>query len=181
MTSKTTYLLGILATIVIGTFLFKNLCVGCMNSDAKSPTDIQMAKPNQLSASYPFAVRDSDFPFQVNHNFNFIVSSPSFLMPMSMGLKTNIEHLKSHLDDHPNQTVRLTGYYTSEEENTSSFANLGIARAHSVKNHLVLLGVPSDQIIPAASLDENLVQDRTTYLGAISYELTETKDIEHQP
>lgn len=181
MTSKTIYLLGILATIVVGTFLFKNLCTGCANDDVKPSADIEMVKPSQLSSSHPFAVRDSDFPFEVNHNFNFLVSNPSFLMPISSGLKTNLEHLKNHLADNPHQMVRLTGYYTSEEENTTAFVNLGIARANSVKNHLVLLGVPASQVLTTASLDENLVRDGATYLGAISYELTENKDKEHQP
>ena len=42
----------------------------------------------------------------------------------------------------PGRTLTITGYYATDETNSTSFANLGLARAEGVKQYLVQQGVP---------------------------------------
>ncbi|SNY94803.1 OmpA family protein [Flagellimonas pacifica] len=175
MTTKTSYLLGIFAAIVIGTLLYQKLCVGCiipqkpMNSDKESLLDSGPVK----SLISPFLVNDGTYTHEVNDNFDFYLSSPSFIMPISDELKDGIANLKDYLDSNPEKIIALTGVYTENEENNTPYANLGLARANSVKNHLALSGISTTQINTFGKLMQNLVAEQDVLSGPILYAFSE--------
>lgn len=184
MTRNALYLLGIVATIILGTVLFVNLCGGCLMESYSDGVDAEPHQPSPVqvpSDTYPFTIKDSSFTIQVDDNFDFGISNPSFIMPISGPLKQGINELKNHLASHPEKVLEITGYYISTEENNTSYANLGLARANSVKNQLVLSGVKETQIEVASQLDENLVQQEGTFFGAVSYSLSQQSTEEDEP
>lgn len=179
MSRKTLYFLGILAAIVLGTIFYWRLCSDCQMASNSSVSHEEVSIPignTKTPTSYPFAVSDVDYAFETQDNFNFKGSSPSFLMPISEHLKNGIESLKSYLVDNPKKTIDLIGFHTSAEENNSAFPSLGLARATSVKNQLVLSGIPSSQINTKGELKESMIPDGDTFLGPISYSISEMDD-----
>lgn len=174
MTRKTTYLLGILAVVIIGTFLYWNLCSECRV--ASNQEKVASIKSIITSPTYPFLVSDGDYSYEANENFNFNVSNPSFLMPISSGLKDGIASLKDYLSSNEQRTIDLTGFYSSNEENYTSFSNLGLARANSVKNHLMLSGIPSTQINTMGELKENIISFEDVLLGPITYSISKQEE-----
>lgn len=184
MTRKTTYFLGILAVIIIGTFLYLNLCSECkisQNSVNVIQDEAVPIIPTVDPTSYPFSVSDGDYSLEVNDNFNFNHSNPSFLMPISNSLKDGISNLEGYLSSNTGKILNITGFYAPDEENNTAYPNLGLARANSVKNHLISSGIPSAQINTLGKVMEDMVPDETVFLGPISYDISkEAEDADEQ-
>jgi OOP family OmpA-OmpF porin len=58
------------------------------------------------------------------------------------GVRALLDSLSSYLKSNPAKRLKLTGFYDSTEQNSSTDTNLGIARANSVRAYLATLGVP---------------------------------------
>ncbi len=175
MTRTTTYLLGILITILAGIFLYLKLCSSCgTQMVAEEPVKEEIVPAAPEASSYPFAFRDGDYAYNVNDNYNFKVSSSTILMPLSQKVSDGITSLKGFLSENANKVMNVTGYYKADETNTSAFPNLGLARANAVKNHLVKNGIPSTQINTMGALMDDMVPKEDTYLGPVAYGITET-------
>ncbi len=178
MTKNTLYLLGILATIVIGTLLYLNLCNECLlasSSEVVGPSMEVGSAPDSKTefTSYPFTIDTDGLQFNTQDNFNFNVSTPSFLLPISSNLKEGVIQLKDFLNQNPEKSLSITGFYTSDETNTTAFPNLGLARANSVKNHLVINEIASSQIDTYGALKDEMVPDSTVYMGPVLFNVTE--------
>ncbi|MEM8762319.1 MAG: OmpA family protein [Bacteroidota bacterium] len=182
MSKNTTYLLGILATIVLGTLLYLNLCSECqgipVQEDSSSTVNEETVPPEPEPSSFPFALSADGLDFTSQDNFNFNLSSPSFLMPLATTVGDGVEQLKTFLGENENMSINLTGLYRADEANPTAFPNLGLARANSVKNHLVISGISSSQINTFGKLEETLVPDESTLLGPITFGLSEKSDDE---
>lgn len=175
MSRKHLYLLGIFATIALGAFLYFKLCGVCLS--ALGHGELSEHAANQIkvqtpSPTYPFTVSDGEFSLSIDDNFNFYTDSPSFRMPISAKLKAGMDDLKMHLISQQDQALTVIGHYNAKEENSTPFPNLGLARANSVKNHLVLTGIPPTQIAVLGKLDDSMVQVGDIFLGPVSYALT---------
>mgnify|MGYP001791175212 CR=1 FL=1 len=185
MTRSTAYVLGILATIILGTLLYLNLCSGCMTSGVNEvptakTTKSQPSKLEKQGTSYPFKLEAENLEYRVEENFNFKTASPSLLMPISVGVKEGTARLQEFLAENPNNLVEITGYYTADETNTTAFPNLGIARANSVKNHLVLNQISSSQINTLGELKNNMVPNGDVYQGPIAFSIVEKAENEKE-
>ncbi len=179
MSKRTSYLLGMLLTIVIGTLLYCYLCDNCNcsgttntegtidNSVVDTPTtDAKKATFN------PFSINgeNGDIGISSNDNFNFNLSNFSALMPVSANVDAALAKLKDYLTANPGKSIDITGYYTSDEANNSAFPNLGLARANSVKNYFVLKGMSSKDLDTYGELKDDLVADADNILhGPISF------------
>ncbi|WP_343488245.1 OmpA family protein [Allomuricauda sp. d1] len=170
------YLIGIIVTILIGIY-FYNSCCNCCNGtvDDKDPAQETPIANEPTATSYPFALADGDFLYEVNDNFNFNVSSPSFLLPLSDSVKKGVAALSDHLSTNAERVVNIIGYYKADEENTTAYPNLGIARANSVKNHFVTSGISSAQINTSGQLMDEMIPEEGIYLGPVAYGI-EAKD-----
>lgn len=171
MTKKTTNLLGIIITILAGTYFYITCCSECGMSSKEVPQEEVMVPVVPEPTSYPFAFSDGDFTYNVNDNFNFNLSSSEILMPVSQGVGDGIDRLKSFLMENVNKVINITGYYKSDENNESAFPNLGLARANAVKNHFVSKGIPSKFINTMGELKDDLVPKDAIYLGPLGYSL----------
>lgn len=173
MTKKTTNLLGIIITILAGTYFYITCCSECGMSSKKEPDKEVMAPVADEATSYPFAFSEGEFAYSANNNFNFNPSSSTILLPVTQDIEDGIGRLNSFLTENSNKVVDVTGYYKSDEENDSAFPNLGLARANAVKNYFVSKGIPSRLINIYGTLKNELVPKGNIYLGPLGYNLTE--------
>lgn len=183
MSKKTSYLLGILLTIILGTIFYYNLCCKSHEEDTNSTTDIETAVPEAPEIKDPtksnFSIIDSKsgMSFKTNGNFNFNASKFSILNPISEDLSSEIKKLTNYLNNNSNKTVDITGFYTSDEENNSAFPTLGLARANVVKNYFITNGASSKSINTFGVVNDSLVpNNKGMYFGPITYQLNTTKD-----
>ncbi|MEO9660774.1 MAG: OmpA family protein [Maribacter dokdonensis] len=174
MTKTITYLLGMLITILIGTYFFITCCSECnATSTHEEPAKEKVIVKEPSATSYPFAIDANGFAYNTNDNYNFNVSSNAILMPLSANLAKGINDLKNYLEANDGNVVNVTGYYTSEEENNSAFPNLGLARANAIKNDLASKGISTAQINTLGKLMDDMVPKENTYWGAASFDIEE--------
>jgi len=181
MSKKTSYLLGILLTIVIGTILYWWLCccccTTCEDKNCKQKKDDQknVVKENpkvKEATLNPFKLQDGSFALNAENNFNFKGSDYHLIKPISDDLKNAEAKLKAYLNDNPSKRINVTGYYTSGEKNNSAYPNLGLARANSVKNYMVSQGIPSKVIDTYGQLNDNLTPNaNNVYFGPVDYKM----------
>ncbi|MEO0573767.1 MAG: OmpA family protein [Bacteroidota bacterium] len=178
MTRNLSYLIGIIITILIGTFLYFTLCSDCQLASAENETAEEEIVPVKAPdpTSFPFAFNDGDYGYDVADNFNFRLSSENFELPVSLNINKGIEGLKLFLLDNPNKAIGVTGLYKSDEDNPTAWPNLGLARANTVKNYLVGLGIASSQTNTFGKLMDDMVPSGNQLLGPLTYEIMERPD-----
>ncbi|MEL6812199.1 MAG: OmpA family protein [Bacteroidota bacterium] len=194
MSKKTVYLLGILLTILIGTFFYWKLCCGgglVAESDSHSNRDSEevVDTPSQgdsdartsttKTTGFPFTLSDpsGDFSFSSNDSFNFDASGFDLLRPISEKVNTGIDELQLYLSGNDGKSVDITGLYTSREENTSAFPNLGLARANAIKNYFISKGIPSTRMNLFGALNDELSADGKVYRGPVSFSFSTATEI----
>jgi outer membrane protein OmpA-like peptidoglycan-associated protein len=160
-------------TILIGTLLYFTLCSDCRLAMVENESIKEAVVPVKAPdpTSYPFAYNDGDFEYDVADNFNFKLSSGDFEMPVSLDVNKGIEGLKTFLGENAGKAINITGFYRSDEENPTAWPNLGLARANSVKNYLVGLGISSSQTNTFGKLMDDMIPSENILLGPVIYEL----------
>lgn len=182
MSKKTSYLLGIILTIIIGTILYYFLCCSvccgqgtCTNKNTETKSVVTPEIKETTKNAFVIGDANGDLSLKANSNFNFKTSNFSILDPVSSNVENSVGQLKEYLLANPLKTVDVTGFYKSEETNNSAYPNLGIARANSVKNYLVLHGVPSKQIDTYGKLNDGIYPDEAnTLYGPLEFNILTT-------
>lgn len=184
MSKKTRYLFGILLTIVIGMILMWFYC--CKESADTEDTVKGQDNQEEKVAIPPvvidtikntgFTFKDSDpdgnFAYKSDDNFNFNVSDFNILTPISEKIDQGIRELQTNLDGNTGKSIDVTGLYTSSENNTSAFPNLGVARANAVKNHLSSKGISSKQINIFGKEDNTLVPNDSIFHDSMRFAIS---------
>ena len=183
MSKKTSYLLGILLTIILGTILYYYLCCKSHEEDTNTTTDIETVVPEAPEIKAPtkstFSIIDSKsgMSFKTNGNFNFNASQFSILNPIPEGLNSEVKKLTNYLNNNSNKSIDITGFYTSEEENNSAFPTLGLARANVVKNYFITNGASSKSINTFGVANNSLTPNsKGVYFGPVAYQLNTIED-----
>jgi outer membrane protein OmpA-like peptidoglycan-associated protein len=173
MNKKTSYLLGIALTIIIGTFLYQKYCCDCScNGDTKSTVSDSTSVAATLDVSLnKFKLNGDEFNYQCDDNFKFMKNDFKTLMPVSDSLNLGIDNLKAFFDKNPNQKLMITGYATSDEKNTSAYPNLGFARANDVKNYFVSKGFSASKFDTSGEIRDAWKMSSDTILGPVDYKL----------
>ena len=163
MSKKTSCLLGILLTILIGTWLNWRLC--CANKKTI------VAQPDTTLKQY--TIQDGKFTLNSDANFSFNTSHFKIVEPISENLKNAVLGLKTYFDENPSERISLTGHYTNGETNNSAYPNLGLARANAVKNYFVSQGFSSKKIDTQGALKNSMIaDDNQVFFGPINYDLS---------
>lgn len=76
-------------------------------------------------------------------NFGF---KKSLAEPNYLNVRKELDSLAAYLKQNPQRKLSIVGLYSSVEQNPSSFADLGLARADALKQYLLAAGVPSGQL-----------------------------------
>ncbi len=172
MSKRTLYVLGMLITVIITCFLQWKFCCNSDVALLKEDTNKVVAIPK--ATFFPFAIKDANgnLSLNINENFNFKESNFNFLTPISTNVDTGIDKLKEYLATNNGKSIAITGFYKSNEENTSMYPNLGIARANAIKNYFTSKGIPSKIINTFGKLEEDMVADADKiYHGPVSFEI----------
>lgn len=169
MSKKALYLLGIAITIILGTFLYLKFCCNCCE---KTTTDItpKTASPAVTEPNIvPFVLNGPGINYQTNDNLKFLKNSAKIIIPVSDSVTNGIDNLKKFLEANPKQKITITGYATSDETNSTTFENLGLARANDVKNYFVSKGLLENQFSTKGSIIDKWKMSGDTLLGPAEY------------
>jgi len=128
--------------------------------------------------------------FSVNDGLAFKAASPdhftfnrSLAVPnIPAGMQSALEQIAGHMKANPSRVLSLTGLYAANEENNTQFDNLGLARANSIKEKLVALGVPQGAIQLLSRLQDDLSFKDNVLEGGVNFEfgsnnLGDTEDV----
>jgi outer membrane protein OmpA-like peptidoglycan-associated protein len=185
MSKKTSYLFGILLTIIIGTLLYCYLCDDCHcypdNETKTVVEDNKVVEPVVKAVTLnPFSIKDANgnFVFNNNDNFNFNSSRFKILDSVSIKVDNGILRLKDYFNSNNMKRLNITGHYTSNETNNSAFPNLGLARANAVKNYFVSKGVSSKLMNTFGELNDKLIPSaNNVFFGPVNFGIsTNTAD-----
>ncbi len=183
MSKRLMYLIGILLTILLGTYFSWILCCPLCeekNKPISNETESVTTKVAHKDPTlYPFSIKDDngDLSLKANDNFNFEKSNLNFLNPISSNLDLEIDKLKEYLGSKDNKSLSITGYYTDGEKNSSLLDNLGLARANSVKNYFANKGIPSKIMNIFGQKKKEMIPDSlNVYHGPLGFTITELKD-----
>lgn len=179
MGKKITYVLGIVLTFILGT-IFYSFFDGNTSNEAFDGNNVSELRGN-LVTDNALTITDfkSHLEFHSVENFNFRKSDFSIMEPISERLEEELLKLTRYLNDNPIKTVEVIGLYADEEVNNSGFLNLGIARATSVKNYLLSLGIPFKSINTSGELRIDMFPDsKDVYHGPLNYAIKTAKNSE---
>jgi OmpA-OmpF porin, OOP family len=114
-----------------------------------------------------FSVADSSWKVSSPYNLRFGKSGSVPVLGSNMA--ATLDSLTNYVKDHPNKTVTVTGHYKADEINTTSFENLGLARADELKKWLISKGVSDKNILTQSQVDGGLIfNPADTLVGGIS-------------
>ncbi len=146
-------LLLLLVWLILGIFFFnKCICNLWATPPAAAAAAVVPAAKTVDRCDRTWNIRDAK-----NHNvqsdsyYRFVDSKATPLAAnsnMNNAISKTVEYLKSNT----NRALTVTGYYQTQENNSSIFDNLGLARANAIKRQLVQLGAPSAQLDIASKL-----------------------------
>lgn len=71
---------------------------------------------------------------------------------------SSIDSIVRFLEQHPSVTLTITAPYSETEENFSSYENLGFARAASIQQQFEGKGIPAEQIMLEAAINNDLLR-----------------------
>lgn len=180
MSRSTTNLLGILITIAAGTYFFLMYCSECRSPQPDESTANPSAQTESPApTSYPFALNDGDFNLEVAGNFNFRESAAAFITPVDARVDAGIGRLRQYLGENGDKLLHITGFFKADESNQTAFPNLGIARAHAVKDYMISQGISSSQLRMDGRLQNDMIPEQSVYLGPVAYAM-ETASEEDQ-
>lgn len=118
--------------------------------------------------------KDGDLDLTSEQNFVFSMSSGKVVQP-SENLQEIINTTAEYLKANPNRFVEITGIFGNKEKNNTAEDNLGIARAKSVDNLLILAGTPKKQTNIKGSKSDNICFKDNHVQNAISLAFGEIK------
>lgn len=174
MSKKALYLLGIAATIILSTFLYTKFCCQCCEKipadDSLKTVQTTVNEPNFV----PFVLNGPGIEYQTNDNLKFLKNSAMLIIPISDSITMGIEKLKAFLTVNPKQIITITGFATSDEKNSTTFENLGLARANDVKNFFVSKGLSENQLNTKGEIIDTWKRSADTLLGPADYTFTDT-------
>lgn len=169
MSKKLFYLLGIVVTIIVGTFLYLHFCCNCCKP-AETIGDIET--PVTVSQNHnSFVLKGQGIDYHCNDNFNFLKNDLEFITPVSDSIKLGIENLKAALLANPKQKISITGYALSDEQNNTKFENLGLARANNIKNFFISQGLPETQLNTKGKIIDKWETVNDTLLGPVEFNI----------
>jgi outer membrane protein OmpA-like peptidoglycan-associated protein len=169
MSKKALYLLGIAITIILGSYLYLKFCCNCSEKITTDDTPKTAVPTVQEPNFVPFVLNGPGIEYQTNDNLKFLKNNATLIMPVSDSVLNGIQKLKLFLVSNPKQKVVITGYATSDETNSTTFENLGLARANEVKNYFISEGLSEKQFTTKGEIIDKWKMSADTLLGPSNY------------
>ncbi|MBF7091331.1 OmpA family protein [Flavobacterium sp. ALJ2] len=176
MSKKTLYLLGIVVTIILGTFLYLKFCCNCCMKEPADDIEKVVIVKETVTEIVPFVINGDGIDYRSSDNIKFLKNSASVILPVKDSVTIGIKKLKTFLDGNPKQKVTITGYATTEEKNTTTYPNLGLARANDVKNYFVSKGLSAGNFDTKGEIIDSWKTNADTLLGPVSFLINNLTD-----
>jgi OmpA-OmpF porin, OOP family len=176
MSKKTLYLMGILATILIGTFLYNSMC--CQTCAAEKTQIPEIAATGDYKN---FNLSGRDMAYSCNDNFRFLSNGFNNIQPVNDSIHTGIGLLKSYFDKNQNDKLVITGYAMKTEKNTSAFPNLALARANDLKSYFVSKGIATNRFELKGELIDAWKMSADTLLGPADFRIMQGEELAAAP
>lgn len=136
----------------------KELCV--------EPAPAAVPLPEPVKAK-PLHIQDADsLSLTADGNFGFALSGAESDMS---GVQPELDSLASYLLAHPGKRLNIVGYYSSIETNSTTYPNLGIARAEGIKQYLVSKGLTAERISISSELLDSLPMTADSVRGGVNF------------
>lgn len=119
----------------------------------------------------PFKIQGDDFDYHCNDNIKFVKNEFTAIIPFSDSVTIGFEKLKLDLESNPNKKVKITGFATSDEKNTSTYPNLAIARANDLKDYLVSKGFNASVFELEGIVKDKWIMVSDTLIGPASFDV----------
>ena len=156
LSSKTPWIILLVAWMMGATWWhvcrIKQLCGDAVSQTSSSAGVVRMSS---------LLITDGDqFRLALPGNFSFARSGANANLNTLMGpLDSLIAYLKARDQSRPVRTLVITGYYAATETNSTSFANLGLARAEGIKQYLVQQGIPAASLTTKGEVHSGKLTD----------------------
>lgn len=127
----------------------------------------QPAAASNAPVSSPLTISDGpELNLHTPGNYGFAKSEAT---ANSAAVKSEIDSLMRYLLANPNKRITITGSYSPEETNTTTFPDLGIARASDVKKYFVNQGLPDSIFTLKSQLNNEMVFVQDSLKGGIDF------------
>jgi OmpA-OmpF porin, OOP family len=164
--SKPLFWLFALLWFAAGTWWYGSCskCTSCSTAAVPAVTEKIVAEAAALPG---FSISDSNLNLSTSSNLKFSQSGYIPVLPVEMNsiLDSVVAYCKNHTD----KKITVTGHYKADEKNSSTFENLGLARADEIKKWMVSKGLPDSTITIQSQLNNDLAFTAAdTLVGGIS-------------
>jgi OmpA-OmpF porin, OOP family len=145
-------------------------CTSCNETAATNP------ESPLINANLPgFSVSDGSWNLSTANNLRF--GKSAHIPLLGADITTLMDSLVGYSKANPTRKITVMGYYTAAEKNSTSFENLGLARADELKKILVSKGVNAANIFTDSKLDDVLsFSPADTLVGGITMAITNLED-----
>ena len=177
MSKKILYILGILGTIAVGTWLYSFMCCPtcCLNKPSETITPVTLSDSSGMGEYNKFNLSGKDLTYSCNDNFRFLSNDFKNIQPISDSINNGIGLLKSYFDKNKDKLV-ITGYALNSEKNTSTYPNLALARANDLKNYFVSKGIATNRFELKGELRDAWKMSGDTILGNVDFRIMQAKE-----
>ena len=148
-------------------WLGNSKCLGCEQTKLANTANVApiLSGPN-------LTIRDSNWSLEAIGNYRFKKSE--FNPVIIGGVKTAMDSLAAYISKSDSaKMIVIRGHYSDREQNSSNFANLGLARAEEVKRQMILMGMDRNTIFTESVLDSTIfLQHPDSIWGGIEFSLS---------
>ena len=99
---------------------------------------------------------------------------------ISEEVKAGLNEIYDHLDEYTTHGIEISGSYSEAEGNNSLLNNLGIARAQSIKNIFMKMGLDQGQIATVALISDRVVVKDGISSGVIGLKVFEIEELSEE-
>lgn len=173
------WVLLLLISLILGPWWYQNRYCACeptataqttegvaTTPEVSEPETPQTRTPETSTDIYRFELSDGD-KFSIGSVEDFSFPRSSFVPEIPSEVTAAFQGIADYLKGNPDKVLSVTGYYEESEANKSSFENLGLARADTLKNYLMNLGLPEASMELSSIMSSDMVfRDGITFDGA---------------
>jgi OmpA-OmpF porin, OOP family len=181
MSKKASYILGILATIAIGTYFYNKMCCPECCSAETNVTTPALTDNTGMGDYNMFNLSGKDLTYNCHDNFRFLTDGFNNIQPVNDSINTGIGLLKTYFDKNAKDKLVITGYALNSEKNTSAFPNLAMARANDLKSYFVSKGIASDRFELKGEMRDAWKKSADTLLGPADFKILQGEEVATEP
>ncbi len=136
--------------------------------------EAQVAKPNESPSpqAAPLIIRyQGNVLMSAAEDLQTSFSANNLSLPESSFFL--LDSLRRFLANNPNQQLQVVGYYELGEINSTTFTNLGLARANTFSNILFPGGLTDQRVQLLGEERQNLAGGKTSFSGGVGLTITD--------